>query len=114
MSVDIRPEIRQVIDQHREAILAFLADLVACNSFSHNKAGVDEMGKMVAREMPQHFSHRIVRNDRLGDHHVYSSLREDAPVTSWPDTLTRSAQRIRASATSSTGALRSWGRVSTT
>jgi len=45
---------------------------VACNSFSHNKRGVDEVGRMVAEEMPRCFAHEVVKTERLGDHHLYT------------------------------------------
>ena len=76
MMADVRSDIRQVIDDNRKGILALLEELVNCNSYSHNKAGVDEVGKMAAREMPGRFARQVVKSESLGDHHVYSNIRE--------------------------------------
>lgn len=69
---NLRNDIRQTIDAHRSEILALLKRLVACNSFSHNKRGVDEVGRMVAEDMPRCFEHEVVKTERLGDHHLYT------------------------------------------
>ena len=78
MATTVRSAITQAIAESREQILAFLDKLVRCNSYSHNKSGVDEMGRLVAREMPRCFSHQVITNTSLGNHHIYSHANGDA------------------------------------
>jgi glutamate carboxypeptidase len=63
--------IRREVTAHRREILALFEELVNCASFTHGKAGVDRVGKLVARAMPKSFSHEILRRETVGHHHVF-------------------------------------------
>lgn len=77
----ITRHIRQIIKTHRPKILALLRQLVVCNSYVHNKTGVDAVGMIVTREMPAFFSHRVVKNNTFGDHHIFSHIiRGTSPI----------------------------------
>ena len=67
-----RSEIRECIDKLRPEILDWLRLSIACNSYCHNKAGVDEVGRMVAEAMPKSFSHELSSQQTVGDHHVFT------------------------------------------
>jgi len=69
-----RQNIRGFVASHRGPILSLLEEMVGCNSFSHNKAGVDAVAAMVGRHIPPRFSHQAFRQNELGDHHVFSWL----------------------------------------
>lgn len=71
MPSDFREAVVRVVEDDREAILAFLSELVACNSFSRNKAGVDAAAGIVAKQMPACFGHETVASDEFGDHHLF-------------------------------------------
>ncbi len=53
--------------------------LVECNSYVHNKEGVERVARMVAQAMPKGFRHERVRNERFADHHRFLHLRGGAP-----------------------------------
>ncbi|HRU04868.1 MAG TPA: M20/M25/M40 family metallo-hydrolase [Candidatus Brocadiia bacterium] len=69
-----RQDIHDFVTSHRGPILSLLEEMVGCNSFSHNKAGVDAVAAMIGRHVPPRFSHQVFRQNELGDHHVYSWL----------------------------------------
>ena len=72
MNIEIRSRIRQTIGENRDEILSFLRKLVYCNSYSHNKPGIDAVAEMVTREMPACFSHKVFEQEKLGNHHVFA------------------------------------------
>ncbi len=72
MRSQIDSEIKQLISQSRNDILALLRTMVECNSFSHNKAGNDRMQEIVQEQMPEGYSLKVHKNENLGDNYVYA------------------------------------------
>lgn len=71
MKEPIADAIKKEIARNRSKILKFLAELVRCNSFTHNKQGVDAVADLVAREMPADFTHDVIEDPVSGNHHVF-------------------------------------------
>jgi glutamate carboxypeptidase len=65
------PEVRRCIAEIREPALHLLGELVACDSYCHNKAGVDRVGDLVTAAMPACFEHQLIPEAVCGDHHIY-------------------------------------------
>ncbi len=63
------------IRKNRERILALLRGLVECNSYVHNKAGVERVAEMILREMPRGFEHERIPSAQFADHHRLSHVR---------------------------------------
>ena len=78
VSPELRKSVHEVVTANRTRILDLLAEMVACDSFTRDKAGVDRVGEMVAREMPSAFSHERVVNRNGGDHHLFTHPRGEA------------------------------------
>jgi len=76
MDTHLRTDIHDIVRGKRQDILDLLLEMVECNSFSHNQRGVNHMGEIVAREMPAGFSHEVVSQDTLGDHHIFSQVKK--------------------------------------
>ena len=72
---DIRKAVHDAVTANRPRIIDLLSEMVACDSFTHDKAGVDRVGEMVAREMPAGFTHERVVNPNGGDHHLFRRFR---------------------------------------
>jgi len=68
--MESRNDIRQAIDAHRREIMDFLRAMVDCDSFTRDKEGVDEVGRLVLEAMPAAFSRETVPSKTTGDHHV--------------------------------------------
>ena len=59
------PAIARAVEEHRDAIKAFLAEMVNQTSYTHNPADVERVGAMVEREMPSCFELETFPNDRF-------------------------------------------------
>ena len=65
-------DITRAIEQNRSEILAFLTEMVNCNSYTLNVDGVNQVAEMVAAEMPTCFEHEVIEVERFADHHRFS------------------------------------------
>jgi glutamate carboxypeptidase len=79
MNNKVRIAIHNFINDNRDEMLLFLEELVNCNSFTYNKRGVDAVGEMVIREMPDCFCHERISNESYGDHHIFTHIRSGIP-----------------------------------
>ena len=67
----LKDEIKKLVKANQGKIFAFLKKMVACNSYSHNKPGIDNVGKMIKNEMPKCFSATTVKHNQYGDNYIY-------------------------------------------
>lgn len=63
--------ISDTVKSHRGDIHNFLKDMVNINSYSHNKAGIDKVGKLVQSAMPECFKCKIDSQAKNGDNYIY-------------------------------------------
>lgn len=69
-----RDYLREIIADSQAEILALLAEMVNINSFSHHPDGINKVGEIVARTMPENFSHEIEINPDGVHHHKFTQL----------------------------------------
>lgn len=69
----------QFVRDHRDAARDLLERTVAQNSYTTYIEGVNAVGAMMLDAMPGGFEHACVPDDRFGDHHILTRLREGKP-----------------------------------
>lgn len=69
--------IHESVNIHRKDILVFLEDMVNINSYSHNKQGVDKVGKLVRSAMPEYFKCDVDSQPEYGDNYIYRNSSGD-------------------------------------
>jgi glutamate carboxypeptidase len=74
---DIRARTLSFLRSLADEQLRFVTDLADHNSFSHNKAGTDQVAAMILDRLKGVFPfHRVVEQDRVGDLHILSTVEE--------------------------------------
>ena len=68
-------DIHAFVHDNRAEIPALLREMVTTSSFTHDKAGIDAVGRIVTEHMPPGFEHEHVPNPNGGDHHVFTHPR---------------------------------------
>ncbi|MGI6088067.1 MAG: M20/M25/M40 family metallo-hydrolase [Kiritimatiellia bacterium] len=71
-TLQTRPHIAEIIQTNQKAILSLLEEMVNINSFSHNPAGINQVGELVREAMPPGFKHSCVTNDAGVNHHIFT------------------------------------------
>ncbi len=71
--------LKQTAEKLEEGMLALLKEMVKINSYTYNKRGVDEVGKLIGNFMEKlGFSKQVYSNNELGDNLLFSRVSSDS------------------------------------
>ena len=77
----IQRKILRFVQGHAAEQIQFVMDLSHQNSYSHNKAGTDEVAGMILEKIGDLFPvHRVVEQETVGNLHLLSTVREGRSV----------------------------------
>jgi glutamate carboxypeptidase len=78
---DLKGGIFSFVDSHAEEQRRFVIDLCNQNSYTYNKAGTDQIARMITEKLNPLFSvHEVIEQEDVGDHHLLRNIVSDKAI----------------------------------